>query len=340
MKKYALLNRKFRFFPNLLQVISLQIIFLCSMLLLFPAASPADPSAYSIKTHPGHYLVVPRGHVDAMVVNKLKRTPEFRGVSVMYEWINLEKDKGVYDFSSIKRDLARLASLHKRLIVMIRDKSFSQFPFIPVPAYMRTQEYAGGYYGRESTGYIAKRWNPAVAKRFRALLLALGRELRASPNYEYFEAVKTSESAINTYLSGSDYTPEAYAEQLKLTAETLAQAFPDRPKFLYLNWLPYGSDYLESVARHALAHGVGIGGPDVHPDVAMPSYPLYSMVARAVPVMVDVQWSDYMHTTPPGDTEALFEFATKKLSVSYICWQYRSGFVSEILQTIKGHPSW
>ena len=97
-------------------------------------------------TNPGHYVWGSSG-LTSSVLSVLDNCPEFQGASTIYDWVELELDLGVYDFSQIQQDLAVMQAHNKQLIIMSRDKSFSNNPFIPVPAYMRTVDYAGGYSG-------------------------------------------------------------------------------------------------------------------------------------------------------------------------------------------------
>ncbi|MBL4653716.1 MAG: hypothetical protein JKY53_12775 [Flavobacteriales bacterium] len=287
-------------------------------------------------TNPGHYIIATHGVTDT-IINTLIDNPTIRGISIVYNWVDLEISKGVYDFSRIESDLALLRPLNKHLIVMIRDKSFKNNPFIPVPEYLRTAEYQGGY----ATGdheMIAKRWVHSVGIRFRALITALGNQFDLDPN---FEAIKTSESATGNIKYFSDYDATQYVNELNFTSYALAKAFPNTVKVMYLNWIP-GSGSIESklseVAAYAKVNGVGIGGPDVHPDVKIPSYDLYPTLANDVPLMTDIQWSNFEHVFPQGDTDQLFNFALSELHVSYICWKLRSPYTQNILNTINKYP--
>jgi len=298
--------------------------------------SRADRSAQSVGAHPGHYVWAQSG-ITPTVLAILDNYPQFQGASTVYDWVDLELDFGVYDFSQIQQDLAAMQGRNKQLIIMIRDKSFANDPFIPVPVYMRTAEYAGGYSGSASTGFVAKRWIPNVAARFRALIYALGDAFDTAPN---FEAMKTSESSVGQ--NHPDYDPQQYVVELQNTIDALAQAFPSKLGVLYINWIyQVGSSAVALLIEYAASQGVGVGGPDIHPDVAIPSYPAFPVVACDVPVMMDVQFSNFSHVDPPGDTEQLFAFGVDNLGASYLCWLVHADYYGDnVLATVTTHPDW
>jgi len=274
--------------------------------------------------------------VDPNVLWVLDNFPQFQGASTTYNWTDLELDLDVYDFSQIQQDLAVMQGRNRQLIVMVRDKSFSNNPFIPVPEYMRTAEYAGGDSGSPSAGYVAKRWNPAVAARFRALIYALGNAFNSAPN---FEAMKTSESAVGQ--NHPDYDPVLYATELQNEIDALAQAFPDKLGVLYINWIHQATGAIPLLIVYAASQGVGVGGPDIHPDVAIPTYPVFPVVACDVPVMMDVHWSSFSHVDPPGDTEQLYAFGVNTLGARYLCWLVNAGsYGDNVLATATKHPDW
>jgi len=110
---------------------------------------------------------------------------QFDGAQIKYTWRSLEKEKDKYDFSSIEEDLAFLSSKGKKLFVQIQDVSF--VPSIKnVPDYiLNDPEYNGGANlqyeftddedsNAKEAGWVARRWDPAVADRFHRLLKELG----------------------------------------------------------------------------------------------------------------------------------------------------------------------
>lgn len=277
----------------------------------------------TLRFHPGHYLLLAAQTPVASVVDEVATNPHFLGVSQRYEWVNLELAEGVYDFSSIRRDIDLLKARNKRLIVQIRDVSFSIDPFIPVPAYMRTAEYAGGFQGYRGgrPGFIAKRWIPAVGERYRALLRALGDEFRNEP---FLEAVKTDETAMDIDRTQGGYTKEAYLDELKLNIDTLATAFPTTVTVQFANFLDGGNNALGMLAAHARSRRVGWGGPDLVPlrqGLLNGAYLFYPLHDGAAPLMIDVQEPEYEpRTEGPYTPLEMLEFGVANLNLNYICW--------------------
>ncbi len=103
-------------------VTSLPFWVICVILFFGTAFSAQAVTVNPIKWHPGHYMMLVNPGKDKTqymqkVYTELNETPALRGVAMRYRWAELEKSKGVYDFSSIDRhlqDLAtRLAQEHK-----------------------------------------------------------------------------------------------------------------------------------------------------------------------------------------------------------------------------------
>src|SRR3974390_2270935 len=113
-------------------------------------------------------------------------TKAFEGAQLKYTWRELEHEKDRYDFSAIQHDLAFLQAKGKQLFLQLQDASFDP-KIIPVPAYLLNDaQYNGGadkQYGAEEdgkeqprpSGWVARRWDPAVQERFHRLLIALGK---------------------------------------------------------------------------------------------------------------------------------------------------------------------
>ena len=253
------------------------------------AAAPAV-----VKWHPGHYVFVAHGTVTPEVLT----LPHFRGVQKIYSWRKFEPEKGRYDFSSLKADLA-LAKKHDRQLV-------AQFTIIAftkgtrsIPDYIRGPEFGGGVYVTVKGAFNPVIWNRKVAERLDALLVAFGREFDRDPN---LEAVNLPETSTSAYLDRTPqegveaYTDAVYFEALKRSMTTLRHAFPNTVVIQYTNFptklLPQLTDYEKEI-------GVGLGGPDVYPRPDAVNHPekgiyrLYAKLAGTVPLGAAVQQSNY-----------------------------------------------
>jgi hypothetical protein len=149
---------------------------------------------------------------------------------------------------------------------------------VNVPPYLREDPiYHGGVArqyeiegGREDTarpgGWVARRWDPAVRKRFRLLLLALGKKFDGK-----IEGINLAETSVVFGETGklfpAGFTYEAYRNGILANLAALREAFPRSVKIQYANfmpgeWLPRtDKGYLDSVYRRAAELGVGVGGP-------------------------------------------------------------------------------
>ncbi len=261
-------------------------------ILLVPVFAAAAPAA--VKWHPGHYVFVAHGAVTPEVL----ALPHFRGVQKIYTWREFEPEKGRYDFSTLRADLA-LAKKHDRQLV-------AQFTFIAftegsrsIPDYIRGPEFGGGVYVTVKGAFNPVIWNRQVAERLDALLVAFGREFDRDPN---LEAVNLPETSTSAYLDRTPqegveaYTDAVYFDALKRCMTTLRHAFPNTVVIQYTNFptklLPQLTDYEKEI-------GVGMGGPDVYPRpdaVNNPEkgvYRLYTKLAGTVPMGAAVQQSNY-----------------------------------------------
>jgi hypothetical protein len=265
---------------------------LCSILLapVFCAAAPAE-----VKWHPGHYVYVG----GAALTPEVLSLPHFRGVQKAYSWRGFEPEKGRYDFSQLRADLALARKHGRQLVMQLTHKSFSHGQR-SVPDYLMGAEYGGGVYRTVHDSYNPVLWNENVAARFDALIQALGREFDRDPN---LEAVNLPETAPNAYLDRSPqagvqpYTDDIYFEALKRFMTTLRHAFPNTVVIQYTN---FPQELLDRLSDYEKEIGVGMGGPDVYPGVS-PSlkdpksgvYRLYAKLAGTVPLGAAVQSTNY-----------------------------------------------
>ena len=105
--------------------------------------------------------------------------PGITGAQITYPWKKLEPLKDQYDFSEIEYDLNFLSSHGKKLFIQIQDVSFDS-NFVLVPKYLlKDTIYHGGVNsqyevdsvaGPIKSGWVSRRWDPAVANRFHQLL--------------------------------------------------------------------------------------------------------------------------------------------------------------------------
>jgi hypothetical protein len=270
----------------------------------------------------------------------------FAGAQIMYPWVQLEPEKGQYDFSTIREDYNYLASQGKKLFIQLQDATFSP-EYVAIPKYLLTGEFDGGSVPQvddngEITGWVAKRWNPKVQERFARLLTALGQEFDGK-----VEGINLQETAIDIKRDmDKSFTPLRYSESLKINMLALKKAFPESTTMQYANfmpgeWLPWKDrGYLRSVYQYGEETGVGLGGPDLMiKKIGQLNHTIAMMHEGkfTVPLGIAIQDGNYIEETG-NDTivenrenlvPLLHAFAKYFLKVDYMFWACQEPYFSE-----------
>jgi len=272
----------------------------------------------------------------------------------MYTWRELEPQEDVYDFSTIKGDLAFLAAHGKKLFVQLQDSSFDS-SILNVPRYLlRDPRFHGGAveeYQVNGTGeahakpdgWVARRWDPVVRERFGRLLRVLGKQFDGK-----VAGINLPETAVDIPESGrlcpAGFTPTRYRDGIVANMRALKESFPRSVTMQYANfmpgeWLP-GDDhhYLSSVYETARRWGVGVGGPDLlpyRPGQMHHSYPLIRACHGLIPTGIAVQDGNYnainSRTHKHLTVLQLLDFAENDLKVEYIFWCTQEPYFSQEL---------
>jgi hypothetical protein len=282
------------------------------------------------------------------------------GAQLKYTWRELEPAKGHYDFTKVRADLTFLRSHNKKLFLQIQDVSFDA-AVANVPDYLRSEkEYHGGaapqYEWKEghedqakAAGWVARRWDPAVRRRFQLLLQALGKDFDGA-----VEGVNLPETSVDFGESGKLFPPgftcETYRDGIVENMAALQRAFPRSVTMQYANfmpceWLPWkDGGYLESIYRQARRLGVGVGGPDLLPyrkGQMNHAYVRMRASAGIVPTGVAVQEGNYGYTNPQTGkritVDELAKFANEYLHVDYLFWFNEAPFYErDVLPFLNG----
>jgi hypothetical protein len=273
----------------------------------------------------------------------------FKGAQIMYSWRDLEPQKGIFDFSKIKKDYKYLKKYHKKLFIQLQDVTFNP-KWKAVPDYLLTEEYDGGavlQYNNEDEpeGWVAKRWNSKVRTRFSLLLQALGKEFDGK-----IEGINLQETSIGVRDSG--FSEIAYVDGLKENMRALKNAFPSSITMIYANflpgeWLP-GNDkgYLRGIYQYAEEIGVGLGGPDLMVKQKGQLNHILALMHEGyytVPLGIAIQDGNYIGETGDIDNKALeidrtnlvpllHAFAKDFLKIDYMFWANQAPyFKSDVL---------
>jgi len=293
-----------------------------------------------------HFVYFSRDR-DGLRDHPLLTTDRFDGAQIMYSWRDLEPVAGQYDFSSIREDVNYLAKHGKRLFVQLQDASFDP-AYKPVPDYLLTTEFDGGAAPKyaengEIEGWVAKRWNESVQRRFAALLIAFGAEFDG-----IIEGVNLQETSIGE-VTDPTFTPERYVEALKVNMQAMKSAFPTSTTMLYANfmageWLPWEDHgYLRGIYEFGEKFGIGLGAPDLmYQRKGQLNHALAMMHESTftTPLGIAVQDGNYVGETGtlvvvedrPNIVPVLHAFAQDFLQVDYMFWVNQEPyFVQDVL---------
>lgn len=283
----------------------------------------------------------------------------FEGAQLKYTWRELEPEPDAYDFSALRSDLAFLAAHGKRLFLQLQDATFSPTA-MAVPKYLKSDpRYHGGADPQYSipgdddrraviAGWVARRWDPAVQKRFWKLFAGLGREFDGK-----IEGINLAETAVEFGTTGKlfpkGFTPERYRDATLENMAALKRVFLKSTTLLYANfmpveWLPQNDrGYLRSVYRRAAELHLGVGGPDLlpfKPGQMHHSYPLIRAF-RGAPKGIAVQDGNYELVNPKTGKRitiaGLIDFARSYLQVDYVFWCTQEPYYSkELIPFLSG----
>lgn len=306
-----------------------------------------------------HFVFISRYQLKNHVFLKNSR---IAGAQILYPWTQLETDRSQYNFKNIRDDLHYLLSKGKKLFIQLQDTTFHP-KWKAVPDYMQTPEFDGGQFAKQNhkglpSGWIAKRWNPIVQKRFALLLQALAEEFDGHPSFEGINLPETAAEGLDSQRDPT-FTPEVYAKGIKANMLAMKKAFRKSVTMQYANfmpgeWLPWeDKGYLRAIYQHGEKIGVGLGGPDLMPKrKAQLNHALALMHEGSftVPLGVAVQRGNYIGMTgadvDPGESitkdgeskdtniPLLHAFAKHFLNVQYIFWQNEEPYFSNVFLTI------
>jgi hypothetical protein len=268
---------------------------------------------------------------------------QFTGAQIKYTWRSLEPEKDRYDFSAIDEDLSFLKGKGKGLFIQVQDVSFYEY-IRNVPNYILTEtEYNGGVNAQyefsdnddnnpQNGGWVARRWDVAVAGRFHKLLAELGRQFDGK-----IAGVTLPETAVDFGSTGkyypSGFTPEIYRDAIKANMNAARSVFNTSVVIQYANfmpgeWLPWDDmGYLASIYEHAQFLSMGVGGPDIIPyrkGQMDHSYNLAQQYYGKVKLGFAVQEGNYhqinAQTSKPSTVQEIYDFAKNYLHVDYLFW--------------------
>lgn len=309
-----------------------------------------------IKWHPGHYITLVHPGKDssrymAQVYNELETHSALRGITIRYRWSELESQEDVYNFSSIDKHLAELATRNKQLIILLETKSFKPDQIL-VPAYLKDPIYESGVFPFSSSGstiikgYNIKLWNKLVHDRMAALVRALGERYNSHPNFEGFGLQETAMGQPIKPLTSTQVSN--YYKNLLSINQWMRNSFPNTMTYQFTN---YPRGILESFVNGLNDMGAALGCPDIFLQdpglnhrgtkyTARGIYSYYPELSGIMPLTIQVEKSNYENTRHDNKgyqptVQELLTFARETLKVNYIFWTRSPGYFDEVLQMLN-----
>jgi len=292
--------------------------------------------AQSASAAPLNYLFL--GGDDPASFRTLLERPDIAGAQVVVPWRTLEPRKGQYDFSSIEADLAVTRAVNKQLFVQVQDRFFDPRDR-GVPDYLLNDPSYGGGLAQQvdfagegkpvGSGWVARQWDPRVRARFQALLKALAARFDGR-----LAGVNLPETAADVTRAErrKGFSCDAYFRGELDNLAVARSAFKHTQVVQYVNFWPceWNNDhrFMERTFAFALAHGIGLGGPDVVPNrkgQMKNSYPFFHRFKGKLPlVAMAVQEPTLTYSNPETGKrftkQEIVEFADEYLGANIIFW--------------------
>jgi hypothetical protein len=223
-----------------------------------------------------------------------------------------------------------------------------------VPAYLLSDStYHGGQasqYGiREDgtpvkSGWVARRWDDAVARRFERLLARLAERFDGR-----IEGINLPETAVDfperPGLVPEGFSSKVYVSAIKRYMKSLRENFKESVPILYANFMPSDNkEDLRELYDYAREIKIGMGGPDikVYKRFQMQnSYPLIRSVSGVVTTGMAVQDGNFGTIISKTGKQVTFtdilNFAEEYLQLDYIFWGIEEPYYSEqVLPYLQG----
>jgi hypothetical protein len=289
---------------------------------------------------PANFLFLSSG--DLPDARKLLARDDIQGAQVVYNWKQLEPELGQYDFTSIEHDLALLSGMHRKLFIQIQDRFFTP-EARSVPDYLLHEPiYKGGLVAQvdnpgegkpKAQGWVAQQWNPAVQKRYQALLAALGKRFDRR-----VYGINLPETAIDIDMKNdrTGFSCNRYFNAEVQNMRAARVAFKHTKVVQYVNFWPceWNNDhkYMQRVFAFAANNDIGLGGPDVVPGKKAHmnnAYPFFNRYKKRLPlVAMAIQEPTLTYVDPktgkPFTREAMTRFAVDYLGASILFWSPQS----------------
>ncbi len=295
---------------------------------------------------PVHYLYTSSSDLEKL--NSILNREDIEGVQIVYSWKQLEKSKGIYDFSEIESDLAKLQKKNKKLFIQIQDRFFEpNHKYIPLYL-LEEPEYKGGLIAQTDNpgegkapaqGWVAMQWNVSLQKRYQNLIQELAKKFDGR-----VAGINLPETSIDINKKNAEKKGFSCDKYFSSTVKNMIFAKKSFKKSFvvqYVNFWPCewnnNHKYMSRLFEIAQKEGIGLGGPDIVPYKKAQmanSYPFFnkykgklSLVAMAVqePTLTYIN----PNTKKPFTKEEFIKFAEEYLGTNIIFWATESPWLSK-----------
>ncbi|WP_018684456.1 hypothetical protein [Actinokineospora enzanensis] len=207
-------------------------------------------------------------------------SPNVRGWKGNYYWAALETGKGVYNFSVIDAELAKLnqgnPTPRKKLIIDISSSGFLRthdedpggFLNAVLPSYLTTDTAtygsapkagtSGWWYGGSGFAITAAVWRQAVTDRFIALLQAVGARYNGNPDVEGIVLTETASQVGE----GGGYNDNTLLSQLERMLTAAKAALPNTNVVVENNFMGNQAN-TSALVLFQNSHAIAESGPDL-----------------------------------------------------------------------------
>lgn len=280
---------------------------------------------------------------DASDHRALLARSDIAGGQIIYPWRQLEPEKDRYDFSKLERDLAVTQCLHKKLFIIIGDRTFSlQWRGLPDylsndPVYQGGIVYQYDYPGaapdpnQVANGQVAMQWIPAVRQRFQKLLAMLAKRFDGS-----IAGIELGETAMDANLKEGEkgFTCDNYFDAEMENIAAARKSFRKSDVVMAANFWPCewndSHHYMSRAFAYAAANRIAVGGPDILPfnkaHMANAYRFLHDYRGRLKLVAMAVQEPTLEYVNPdtgkPFTKDEFVSFGRDYLGVDIIFWAY------------------
>jgi hypothetical protein len=283
------------------------------------------------------------------------KNKRFEGAQIMYSWKQLEPSEDRYEFEEIDADIEILKAHNMKLWIQLQDATFMP-KNRAVPNYiMQGKEYNGGANPQysddeEIEGWVARRWDPAVQRRFHKLFMKLGERYDG-----VIAGLNLQESAIgiseDQKVKAPGFSYLGYRDGIKANMRALKNAFKSSVVMQYVNFMPgealpeVDKGLVKSLFDYGEEIGVAIGAPDLMPKRPFQQAHAYKFMREKkktgkLIIGIAVQDGNYRGTTGaetvprqgetwPDIVPELAAYAKNTLGASYVFWAIQEPYFTQ-----------